>query len=113
MCVCVCACACACVCVCVCACVCECVCVCVCVTVCVTVCVCVCLWCVRACMRACVCMGVHRVTDLETFPVRISRDEALTPLPVVWAFVYFPLVISSLSSLVRCVAFQSFSLCLL
>ena len=30
-----------------------------------------------------------------------------------WAFVYFPLVIPSFSSLVRCVAFQSFSLCLL
>ena len=24
----------------------------------------------------CVCMGVHRVTDLEKFPVRVSRDEA-------------------------------------
>ena len=30
-----------------------------------------------------------------------------------WAFVYFSLVISSFSSLVRCVAFRSFSLCLL
>ena len=30
-----------------------------------------------------------------------------------WAFVYSPLVISSFSSLVRCVAFQSFSFCLL
>ena len=30
-----------------------------------------------------------------------------------WAFVYFPLVIPSFSSLVRCVAFRSFSLCLL
>ena len=30
-----------------------------------------------------------------------------------WAFVYFPLVISSFSSLVRCVAFRSFLLCLL
>ena len=29
------------------------------------------------------CMGVHRVTDLEKFPVRVSRDEAPTPLPVV------------------------------
>ena len=26
---------------------------------------------------------VHRVNDLEKFPVRISKDEALTPLPVV------------------------------
>ena len=30
-----------------------------------------------------------------------------------WAFVYFPLVIPSFSSLVWCVAFRSFSLCLL
>ena len=30
-----------------------------------------------------------------------------------WAFVYFPLVIPSFSSLVRCVAFRSFSFCLL
>ena len=29
-----------------------------------------------------VCMGVHRVTDLEKFPVRVSRDEAPTPLPL-------------------------------
>ena len=35
---------------------------------------------------------VHRVTDLETFPVRISKDEAPTPLPVVG-----PLFISPLS----------------
>ena len=35
---------------------------------------------------------VHRVTDLERFPVRISKDEALTPLPVVG-----PLFISLLS----------------
>ena len=28
-------------------------------------------------------VGVHRVTDLEKFPVRISKDEAPTPLPVV------------------------------
>ena len=39
-----------------------------------------------------VCMGVHRVTDLETIPVRISKDEAPTPLSVVG-----PLFISSLS----------------
>ena len=30
-----------------------------------------------------------------------------------WAFVYFPLVIPSFSSLIRCAAFRSFSLCLL
>ena len=35
---------------------------------------------------------LHRVTDLEIFPVRISKDEAPTPLPVVW-----PLFISPLS----------------
>ena len=35
---------------------------------------------------------VHRVTDLEIFPVRISKDEAPTPLPVVE-----PLFISPLS----------------
>ena len=36
--------------------------------------------------------GVHRITDLEKFPVRISKDEAPTPLPVVG-----PLFISFLS----------------
>ena len=35
---------------------------------------------------------VHRVTDLERFLVRISKDEAPTPLPVVG-----PLFISPLS----------------
>ena len=50
----------------------------------------------------------HRVTDLEKIPVRISKDEAPTPLSVVG-----PLFISSVSSRVRCVAFQSFSFCLL
>ena len=30
-----------------------------------------------------VCKGVHRVTDLEKFPGRISTDEAPTPLPVI------------------------------
>ena len=29
-----------------------------------------------------VCRGVYRVTDSETFPVQISKDEAPTPLPV-------------------------------
>ena len=33
----------------------------------------------------------HRVTDLEKIPVRISKDEALTPLSIVG-----PLFISSL-----------------
>ena len=56
----------------------------------------------------------YRVTDLEKNPVQISKDEAQTPLIVSsWAFVYFLLVISSFLSLVRCVAFQSFSFCLL
>ena len=35
---------------------------------------------------------VHTVTALETFPVRVSKDEAPTPLPVVG-----PLFISPLS----------------
>ena len=35
---------------------------------------------------------LHMVTDLERFPVRISKDEAPTPLPVVG-----PLFISPLS----------------
>ena len=26
--------------------------------------------------------GVHRVTDLEKIPVRVSKDEAPTPLPL-------------------------------
>ena len=52
----------------------------------------------------------HRVTDLEKVPVGISEDEAPTPL---LALVYFLLVISSFSNLVRCVAFQSFLFCLL
>ena len=52
----------------------------------------------------------HRVTDLKKIPVRISKDEAPTPLSVVGPFL---LVISSFSNIVRCVAFQSFSFCLL
>ena len=50
----------------------------------------------------------HRVTDLQRIPVRISKDQAPTQLSVVG-----PLFISSFSSLVRYVAFQSFSFCLL
>ena len=34
---------------------------------------------------------VHRVTDLERFPVRISKDEAPTPLPVVGHLFISPL----------------------
>ena len=34
---------------------------------------------------------VHRVTDLERFPVRISKDEAPTPLPVVGRLFISPL----------------------
>ena len=30
----------------------------------------------------------HRVADLETIPVRISKDEDPTPLPVVGPFVF-------------------------
>ena len=39
-----------------------------------------------------VCRGVHRVTDLEKNPVRISKHEAPAPFPVVG-----PLFISTLS----------------
>ena len=55
----------------------------------------------------------HRVTDLEKKknPVRLSKDEALTPLSV--AGPLFPPCYFIFSSLVRCVAFQSFSFCLL
>ena len=56
----------------------------------------------------------HRVTDRENIPVRISKDEAPTPLSVVGPLiVYFLVVISSFSNLVICVAVQSFSFCLL
>ena len=55
----------------------------------------------------------HRVTDLEKIPVRISKDEAPTAIVSSWAVVYFLLVISSFSNLVRCVAFRSFSFSLL
>ena len=49
----------------------------------------------------------------EKFPVRISKNEAGSDAIVSsWAFVYFLLVMSSFSSLFRCVAFQSFSFCL-
>ena len=54
----------------------------------------------------------HRVTDLGKNPVRISKDEALTPLSVVGPLFISSFFISSFSSLVRCVAFQSFSFCL-
>ena len=55
----------------------------------------------------------HRVTDLEKIPVRITKGRSSDAVVSSWAFVYFLLVISSFSSLVRCVAFQSFSFCLL
>ena len=58
----------------------------------------------------CKMVNSHRVTDLEKNPVRISKDEAPTPLSVVGPFL---LVISSFSNIVRCVAFQSFSFRLL
>ena len=44
-----------------------------------------------------VCRGVHRVTDLEKIPAQISKDEALTPLPVVG-----PLFISPFSFHLSC-----------
>jgi len=37
-------------------------------------------------------IDVHRVTDLEKIPVRISKDEALTPLPVVGPLFTSPLL---------------------
>ena len=43
-------------------------------------------------IHVCICRGVHRVTDLEKFPVQKAKDEAPTPLPVVG-----PLFISPLS----------------
>ena len=52
----------------------------------------------------------HRVTDLEKILVRISKDETLTPLSV-GGPLFFPCYFI-FSSLVRCVAFQSFSFCL-
>ena len=65
----------------------------------------------------CMCMDVHRVTDFEKFPVRISKIKLIfvvvDAIASSWAFVYFPFVSSSFSSHVRCVAFRSFSLCLL
>ena len=52
----------------------------------------------------------HRVTDFEKIPVRISRDEAPTPLSVVG-----PLFISSLfhlsRALLRAWRFSLFVLC--
>ena len=38
------------------------------------------------------CMGIHRVTDLEKCPVRISEDEAPTLLPVVGPLFIPPLL---------------------
>ena len=39
-----------------------------------------------------VCRGVHRVTDSEKFPVRISKDEAPTQLPTVGPLFIPPLL---------------------
>ena len=39
-----------------------------------------------------VCRGVHSVTDFEKNPVRISKDEAPTPLPVVGPLFISPLL---------------------
>ena len=38
-----------------------------------------------------VCRGVHRVTDLEKIPVRISKDETPMTLPVVRPLFNFPI----------------------
>ena len=50
----------------------------------------------------------HRVSDLEQNPVRISKDEAPTPLSVVGPLFIF----SMLFHLSRALPFQSFSFCL-
>ena len=55
----------------------------------------------------------HRVIDLEQIPVRISKDEAPTPLSVVGSLFISSLLFHLSRTLFRCVAFQSFSLCLL
>ena len=55
----------------------------------------------------------HRVTGLGKIPVRISKDEAPTPLSVVGPLCISSLLFHHFSNLVRCVAFQSFSFCLL
>ena len=52
----------------------------------------------------------YRVTDLEKIQFESPISDAIVSS---WAFVYVLLVISSFSNLVRCVAFQSFSFCLL
>ena len=63
----------------------------------------------------------HRITDLEKIPVQISLSvlahlfisSLLFHLSRTLLGVYFLLVISSFSNVVRCVAFQSFLFCLL
>ena len=52
----------------------------------------------------------HRVTDLKTVPVPISKDEAPTQLSVVGPlFPPYYFIFLSRTSIVRCVAFQPFS----
>ena len=60
-----------------------------------------------------VCMGVHRVTDLDKIPVQISKDEALMPLPVVGPLFISPLSFQLSRALLGAQYFWSFSLCLL
>ena len=55
----------------------------------------------------------HRVTDLEKKSSSNLQGWSSDAIVSSWAFVYFLLVISSFSSLVRCMAFQSFLFCLL
>ena len=38
------------------------------------------------------CRGYHRVTDLDTFPVRISKDKTPKPLPVAGPLFISPLL---------------------
>ena len=39
-----------------------------------------------------ICRGFHRVTDLKRFPVRVSKDDAPTPLPALGPLFITPLL---------------------
>ena len=52
----------------------------------------------------------HRVTDLENIPVRISKDEAPTPLSVVGPLFISSLLFHHFRDLLGVWRFQSFSL---
>ena len=55
---------------------------------------------------------VHRVTDLEKIPVRISKDEVPTPLPVVGPLFISPLLFHLSRALLGALRFGLFR-CLL